>query len=66
MGKKKDFSAKAKKDDDYEVDPEEQKITEEEAALKAEKVKRNAEEMEMEAEDEKIYDAAAKAHHSIN
>jgi len=35
-------------------------------ALKAEKLKRVSEEAEMEAEDEKIYDAAAKAHQSIN
>jgi hypothetical protein len=35
-------------------------------ALKAEKMKRAAEDAEMEAEDDKIYDAAAKAHQSIN
>ena len=31
-------------------------------ALKADRLKREAEEAQMEAEDDKIYDAAAKAH----
>lgn len=41
-------------------------MEEQEMALRAERLKRQSEEAEMEAEDEKIYDAAAKAHHSIN
>ena len=40
MGKKKDFQAKSKKDDDYEVDPEEQKREEQEMALRADRLKR--------------------------
>ena len=62
MRNKIDASAKLKKDDDYEIDPEEQKRNQELLALKEEKIKKEKEERAMQAEDRKMQRAAAEAH----
>ena len=54
MRNKIDASAKLKKDDDYEIDPEEEKRNQEMLALKEEKIKKEKEERAMQAEDRKM------------